>query len=75
MAKILTVKARKDKFRRCGIQFGAHATVLKASDFTDEQLKTLLNERELVVVESEIADESEADPAADADKGKKKKGA
>lgn len=53
--KGLRIVARSDKgFRRCGRAFGPEGTTLPLSELTEDEVATLKDEAQLVVVEVDI---------------------
>ena len=69
-ADALSVTAKPERFYRAGILFTRQATVVALADLSDEQVDALMNEPNLVVVETTLAAEAakqEAKPATNPD--------
>jgi hypothetical protein len=59
--KGLKIVARKDSFRRCGRVFGAEPTVISLADLSEDDVTTLKDEPQLVVVECDMPVEAGAE--------------
>jgi hypothetical protein len=63
--KGLRIVARAEHFRRAGRAFGREAVEIPLSELSNEQVKTLREEKELLVVDCEIEAPAQADETAE----------
>ena len=59
-ADALSITAKPERFHRAGLLFTRQATVVALADLSDEQIESLMNEANLVVVETTLAAQAKA---------------